>query len=276
MAAERERSIRRGDLPAVVQRAAELAAREADPEEEISEEEVIRIAAELGLPAQHVRTALYEGAHLEGEPTFLDRKFGNRRITASREVPLDAERAARALEEYFTATEYMAVVRRQPDSITLQPLGDPVSTVARAFKRGAKSNLAAAELLEVSVHSVEAGRTHVTMRAAFKDERKGHFAGAIIGGTLLGSAVGLVSSVLVGAVTHEAIVAVATGGVLAVGAGGSIYAGIVSSIRNNYRAWRERTLMQTEGVLDRLEKGEGMKPPPPSWVRKLQNLGFGG
>ena len=53
--------ISRRDLPAVVKRAAELAAVEGDAEEAISEEEVVRIAAELGLSERHVRQALFEG-----------------------------------------------------------------------------------------------------------------------------------------------------------------------------------------------------------------------
>ena len=47
-------------------------------------------------------------------------------------------------------------------------------------------------------------------------------------------------------------------------------AGILASARKRYRQWRERTVMQTEGVLDRLEKGEDMRPAPPPWIRRLQ------
>src|SRR5437870_433921 len=128
-----EKKITRSDLPSVVKRAAELAERDADPAEEISEDEVIRIAAELGLPAHHVRTALYEAAHLDGEPTFLDRQFGNRRIITSRAVPQDAERALRMVEDIFKGSD-MTVVRRQPGSITLEAGGDMFSKISRAFR----------------------------------------------------------------------------------------------------------------------------------------------
>ena len=268
--------MKRTDLPAVVKRAAELAARDADLEEEISEEEVIRIAAELGLPARHVKAALFEGVRDEGEPTFLDRQFGDRRILASRAVPLDVDRARRMLEDYFTGTEYMSVVRRQTGSFTLQPSGDPVSAVARAFKRGARNNLAAAEMLEVNVRELEPGTSYVNLRAVFKDERKGHFAGAVIGGTLLGAAIGMGAGIAIVVMTQQPILALTAGSIAGVGSGGGMFAGIFSSMRKNYREWRERTIMQTEGVLDRLEKGQDMKPPPPSWLKKLQNLGFGG
>src|SRR5512145_1373975 len=93
--------ITRSDLPAVVKRAAELAALEGDAEEQLPEEEVVRIAAELGLSERHVRQALFEGAQEEQEPTFLDRQLGITRIMATRAVPLNAEQARHALEDYL-------------------------------------------------------------------------------------------------------------------------------------------------------------------------------
>src|SRR5215216_4081723 len=97
---EFEKAITRRDLPAVVRRAAELASVEDEADEELPEAEVIRIAAELGLAPRHVRQALYEGACAEPEPSLLDRQLGTPRVMAARAVPLDYERARRAIEDY--------------------------------------------------------------------------------------------------------------------------------------------------------------------------------
>lgn len=262
-----EKKITRSDLPLVVKRAAELAARDADPAEEISEDEVIRIAAELGLPAHHVRTALYEAAHHEGEPTFLDRQFGNRRVVASRVVPHDAEKSLRKVEELFKGSN-MTVVRRQAGSITLEAGGDMFSKITRAFR--GQNQLASAEIVEVIARKLETGGSHVTVRAVFKDERKGHFAGAVIGGTLLGASIGSLAGVLAGVVTHEMIVGMTTGTILGIGSGGGIYAGILASMKKNYREWRERVTRNTEGTLDKLEKAQDTLPPTAQWFQKLQ------
>ena len=269
-APQSRRSIRRRDLPAVVQRAAELAAQDDDTNEELSEEEVVRIAAELGLPARHVKAALYEVAREEPAPGFLDRQFGTPRILVSRAVPLEAARARRIVEDHFTSSEYMTVVRRQADSIVFEPAADVGSKIARKFKRGSSHQLANAQVLEVSVRVLEAGWSHVRLRAVFKDERKGRMAGAIVGGTLLGIPVGAVFGALGAAITHNGIVAVAAGSIATVAAAGAIFAGIFASLRKNYREWRERTMMQSEGVLDHLEKGDDLRAQPPAWIRKLQ------
>ncbi|HUP90491.1 MAG TPA: hypothetical protein VM100_14125 [Longimicrobiales bacterium] len=264
-----EKKITRRDLPAVVKRAAELAAID-DPDDQISEDEVIRIAAELGLPARHVKAALYEGAREEAAPTFLARQFGDRLITASRAVPLEESSARRWLENHFTTEEYMTVVRRQPDLMILEPAGDAMSRFVRAFKRGKKHQLSSAQMLEVRIRSLEPGWSHVYVRAAFSDERKGHFAGAIVGGTLLGASIGAFGGLATGALTNDFIVALTTGSVIGVGSGAAIFAGILSSLRTHYREWRERTTLETEGTLDHLEKRPDTVAGITPWFKKLQ------
>lgn len=269
-----EKSITRRDLPAVVRRAAELAANSDDAEEAISEDEVIRIASELGIAPRHVKQALYEGVSAEAEPTFLDKQFGTPRILAARAVPVDVEKTRRAIEEYLTTYEYLTVVRRQPDSMTFEPAPDAISKVARKFKRS-RHQLAAAEIIEVTVRPLDNGWSHVRLRAVFKDDRKSHVVGAVVGGTILGTTAGAVAGAITGALAGSIAVvptpaAIAVGSVFGVGILAAVFAGILTSARNRYRQWRERTVMQTEGVLDRLEKGDDMRPAPPPWIKRLQ------
>src|SRR6185503_15667935 len=120
-------------------------------------QEVIRIAAELGLSERHVRQALYEGPQPETTSTFLDRHFGLPRFLTSRAVPLDASMARRSLEDYLVTQEYLQIVRRQADTTTFERAGDTVSLVARTLRRSSKHQLARAEHLELTVRPLEAG-----------------------------------------------------------------------------------------------------------------------
>jgi hypothetical protein len=269
-----EKSITRRDLPTVVRRAAELAAFSDDAEEAISEDEVIRIASELGIAPRHVKQALYEGVQDEPEPTFLDKQFGTPRIMAVRAVPLPVEQTRRALEDYLTTYEYLTVVRRQSDSMTFEPAPDAVSKFARKFKRS-RHQLASAEVVEISVRPLEEGWSHVRIRAVFKDDRKSQVVGAGVGGTILGGTAGGLTGAITGTLASTLTflpteAAVAVGSVFGVGIFAAVFTGILASARKRYRHWRERTVMQTEGVLDRLEKGDDMRPAPPPWIRRLQ------
>ena len=268
-----ERSIARRDLPAVVRRAAELAAFADDADEQLSEQEVIRIAAELGLAPRHVRQALYEGATEETTASFLDRYFPPPRLAITRAVPMEVAAARRALEDYLVTQEYLQIVRRQADSTTFEPASDAVSKVARTFHRSSKHQMARALHLDLATRSLEPGWSHVRIRALYKDERKSHIAGVIVGSTLLGVPAGAGLGVIVGGAQ-----ATVTGGELAIVGGvmagfsalSAIGLALFGSAKTRYKHWRERTQLQTEALLDRLEKGDELRPPPAPWLRKIQ------
>jgi hypothetical protein len=270
--------ITRSTLPAVVKRAAELAAAEGDPEETISEDEVIRIAAELGLAEHHVRQALYEGV-VEPEPeSLLDKQMGVPRIMATRAVPFPPEGARRALEDYFVTREYLQIVRRQSKSTTFERADDAVSKVARKLSRSRKHCLASAEAVEVTLRELQPGWTHVRLKAVYPDHRKSHLIGAGIGSVVLGVPLAAVTTATVGAFFPGAMLgdplSIAVGAAAGITAFAATTAGLFTSARNNYRRWRERTVVEADSILDRLEKGDELRPPPAPWIRKLQ-LKFG-
>jgi hypothetical protein len=276
---EAGKPITRRDLPAVVRRAAELAAVDDDAGDQIAEDEVVRIAAELGIAPRHVKQALYEGVREDEEPRFLDRQLGTPRLAASRAVPLDAARALKIVEEYLVTSEYLTVVRRQGNSLTLEPAPDTVSRIARSFKRGSKHLLASAEIVEVTVRPLEDGWSHVRLRTIYEDKRRSKVAGAIVGGVFLGTPVAGLTAAIVGGIGSNLlgglgdpghVVAVTAAVMTGVATFSGVMAGMLASTRKRYRQWRERTVMQTEGVLDKLEKGKDLRPPPPPWIQKLQ------
>lgn len=265
--------ITRSNLPAVVKRAAELAASEGEPEERISEEEVVRIAAELGLAERHVRAAMYEGAGDSASDSLIDRGFGVPRIMTTRSIPMPADQARRALEDYLVTCEYLQIVRRQPTSTTFHRAEDAISKVARGFSRSSKHCLAAAEAVEITTRELEPGWTHVRVKAVYPDKRKSHLVGAAAGTIFLGAPLGVWSAVATNIVLMESIGAAASLGVgAAVGltAFSGMAVGMFSAARSNYRKWRERTKTEAEFLLDRLEKDSALHAPPAPWLRKLQ------
>jgi hypothetical protein len=268
-----DKGIARGDLPAVVKRAAELAAIEGDAEEQIPEEEVVRIAAELGLSERHVRQALMEGVEEEVEPTFLDRQMGIPRIMAMRAVPMPPEQARAALEDYLVTREYLQIIRRQSVTSSFEPADDAVSSVARAFSRSKKHCLAAAQGVELTVRELQPGWSHVRLKAIYPDARKVHVGGAVAGGVFLGSAVGGAAGLAVAAMTVAPLgdpIGIALGAATGLSVIAASMAGFWKIARNNFRNWRQRTINEANGVLDRLEKGDELRPPPAPWLRKIQ------
>ncbi|MGQ0814223.1 MAG: hypothetical protein ACT4O1_07125 [Gemmatimonadota bacterium] len=270
--------ISRRDLPAVVKRASELAAVADDADEELPEAEVIRIAAELGLAERHVRQALFEGVREEGEQSLLDRQFGTPRILATRAVQLPVERARRALEDYFVTQEYMQIVRRQASALTFEPAGDAVSKVARTFQRSSRHHLASAIGVEVAIRPLETDWTHVRIRAVYQDDRRRRVTNGIVGGLVLGIPLAGAASVVFASIANGAVgsqLAVAIGSLCGIATFAGVMAAHLASIRNRYRRWRERTQNEAEALLDRLEGGDELRPPPSPWLRKLQ-IKFGG
>ena len=268
--------IARRDLPAVVKRAAELAALEGEAEEELPEEEVIRIAAEVGLSARHVRQALLEGTREEPEPTFLDQQLGTPRVLATRAVPMTADRARRLLEDYLVTREYFQVVRKQGASLSLTPAEDTFSKIARSWARSHKHYLAAAKDVELTVRDLESGWSHVRLRAEYPDVRKAHVAGATAGTVLVGVPAAVGSGIGVAVLTSGLAdpISAALGAVAGLGVLAGATTGFWAIARNKFRQWRKRTDDEINGVLDRLEKGDELRPPPAPWLRKLQ-LKFG-
>lgn len=268
-----ERPVRRRDLPAVVRRATELAEVDDAADDELSEQEVIRIASELGIAERHVRQALYEGVKEEGPPAFLDRYFPPPRVDVSRAIPIGMQQAQRSLVDYFIAHEYMQVVRRQGDTTTFEPAADAFSKVARGFQRSSKHQLARALHLEMKVRTLETDWSHVRIRAIYKDDRKSSIVGFVIGSVFIGVPAGTGLGALAGGVVGSMAGmegAIISGVLVGIATFGAITAGLFSSMKSRYRRWRERTTTEAEALLDRAEKGDELRPSPAPWLRKLQ------
>jgi hypothetical protein len=183
------------------------------------------------------------------------------------------EQARAMLEDYLVTREYLQVVRRQSATASFEPADDVVSKVARSFSRSKKHCLAAADVVEVTVRELQPGWSHVRVKAVYPDARKIHVGGASAGIFLLGGPVAAGAGTLVGALANGPLgdpVAIALGAATGLSVFAGAAAGFWRIARNNFRKWRERTVNEANGVLDRLEKGDELRPPPAPWLRKLQ------
>ncbi len=114
------RAVTRSEMELVIRRAVELATEQADAGDAISEDEVVRIAGEVGLAPQYVRQALFELPALrrDQEQTRAARYIGPCAVSAQRTVPGDADTVLRRLDQYLTTREYLQVRRRPPAPVT--------------------------------------------------------------------------------------------------------------------------------------------------------------
>lgn len=257
------RSLTRREFDAVIRRAAELAESDPDtPEGLVSEGELLRIAREVGLDESHVRHALAEVRGGGGGTGPIDRLFGPSRIGASRVVPGRPELLADQLDEFLVANQLLQPVRRTPELLMYRPAVDWASQLARAASFSSrKYYIASASSVEVHLETVEDERTLVEFTID-PGMRGDDVASAAVFGSLGGGGAGLL--------TAWGLASVAPLG-LAVGVGVVIAGGLFGVISYGVGRSHKKKLIQvraeTEGVLDSLEMGASLEPPPASWRR---------
>ncbi|MGE0160417.1 MAG: hypothetical protein AB7T31_13485 [Gemmatimonadales bacterium] len=256
------RSLTRGEFDAVIRRAAELASSDADtPEADLSEGELFRIAREVGLAEGHVRRALAEVRAGTPEPPaggFVDRVFGPAQVRVSRVVPGEPERLARTIDDYLVSTQLLQRVRRSHSVLQYRPAADWASQVARAT-RSHKYYIASSKSLEVRLDAVDPHRTLVAFLLE-PGTRGNDVGGAVFGGAVASGAAGTASAFGLALV---APVGLAIGVGVAVGA--SLWSGIFFGTGAAHRRKVDDVRSEVEGILDALETGTSLEPPPPAW-----------
>jgi hypothetical protein len=268
-ARQQVRAIDREQFEEVIRRAAELSLRDADAREQVTEAELLRIASELGLPAHHVQRALFELPELKVQPRWYDRYFGNPVFSVGRVVPSEADLTLKRVEEYLVTREYLQIVRRRAGNIALIPADDTISSLARTFFRsGSRHHIARASRVLVSAHPVEEGDAHVRVDVDLNEDRRSSARGATWVGSMGGVVVGGIAAHFTGIATPAAMGAVPE--VLAFGAGmAGTFAAVYSSYANSFRNRIHAARLEITGLLDRLEQGERLDPPPAPWRRRL-------
>ncbi len=261
---DNSKSLTRREFDEVIRRAAELAASEPDGGESgLTEGELYRIAREVGLEERFVRKALTE-VRVSPPPSThpLSRLYGPVSLTVLRVVPGTPEDLGRTIDEFMVAGQLLQNVRRSPRLLQYRPAVDWASQVARAASSTSrKYYVASAKRVEVRLEPVDDVRTVVELEVE-PGTRDDHLAGAVIGGIGGGAGAGVGIGLVVAAAGPAALAAA-----VGIAVGSLTFGGIAWGVGQRHKRRLLEVRSEMEGILDRLEAGEGLEPPPPSWRR---------
>jgi len=253
------KSLTRKEFDAVIRRATELALHDTEAGE-LSESELYRIAREVGVPDRHVRRALSEMRAGEVGGGTLDQLFGPEIVRASRVVMGSPRELAERIDRFLVAGRLLQPLRRGSGILQYRPAVDWISQVARAASATSRRYyVASAKAVEVRLVETDPGETLVEFEVD-PGTRNDAMGGALFGGGVLGLGGGIAAGVGLATVAPVALAVIAgtTVGGVALGvttvAVGRSHQKKVSDVRS-----------EVEGILDQLELGEPLEPPPPSW-----------
>ena len=256
--------LNRSELDRVIRRAVELQFREGTEDEgetALSEDEVLRIGREVGLDASHVRRALGElraealVPALPPDEGVLRRFIGSAHVRAERVVPGAADEVEERVVQWLADVESLHAVRRRAGVSLWEPAEGFLAQLQRGLKWGGQRyELAQAKRIELSVQKLEEGYALVTLTVDLTNIRVEQGAGAAGGSAAGGAVVASVLTVTATALPPAAVVACGLGGAVLAGTGG------LAIGRATFRQQRERVRLAAEGLLDRLERGELVKP----------------
>ncbi|GMR14053.1 MAG: hypothetical protein BMS9Abin29_2283 [Gemmatimonadota bacterium] len=257
------KSLTRTEFEAVMKRASELSASDSDGgEAELDEAELFRIGREVGLSDAHVRRALLEVRSAEAGSSLIDVWMGPRRLRASRVVPGSAERLREILDEFMVAGHLLQPIRQGTDILLYRPAVDWISHFARAgASLSERVYWASAKEVEVRLNEVEEGFTFVEL-VVDPGIRGDYLSGAVFGGFAAGGAASYALLLLLGSLMAPPLPLIT-----ALASGGGVAAGVAALTGRASKKKHEEVKQELEGVLDSLERGDDLSPPPASWRR---------
>ena len=245
------RSISREALEKIIQRAAELQAGEMDTGESMTEAELLKLGADVGIDGRHLRQALYEqGSTGTAETGFLVRWFGPKVVQAGRVVSGNKATIEMALQHWMQEGEALAVKRKTTDRLVWERQRGFMAEMKRGFKVGGRNYyLARAHDITGVVTQLESGFCHVQLAGDMSRQRSASIGGSAAGGAALGI-VGLATIGLLSAAFPLSLLGLIP---LAGGVATPVLTGRAQKISD------EQVQLALEQVLDRLEAGE-IKP----------------
>ena len=258
--------IDRAALERIIQRAAELQTSARDIGESLTQEEVLALGKDVGIPDRYLQQALLEERTrvVVPEPSGpWARLAGPAQVTTQRVVSGSPERVEHALLEWMEQNEVFCIQRQQPGRITWEPMGGMAAAMRRsaaAFGSGKRSfMLSRADTVSATLLPLEPGRTHVTLQATAGRARAEYLGcGAALAGAGLVSA-GLM--VVLGALLPVALLPV------------PLTLGIGYVTARRYGPALQRIQLGLERALDYLEHS-GTRPDPQLPTRPAGLLGI--
>lgn len=168
--------IDRAALERIVKRAAELQTGERDPGEELTEEQVLALGRDVGIPARYLQQALIE-ERVRAEPAearWLDRTVGSATVAADRVVLGTPALHEQALLDWMDRTEHLVVQRHQEGRVTWEQMGGFQAALrmsAAALGGGPRAMLGRAGGVAATITPLEAGYCHVQLTADLRASR---------------------------------------------------------------------------------------------------------
>lgn len=236
--------IGREALERIIKRAAELQAGAQDVGDGLTQNEVLALGKDVGIPSRYLQQAMLEErtrAVVETRRGFWAWLTGPRTLSADRVVPGDRAAVERALTRWMEEEESLQVKRRYADRTSWEPKAGAFATIQRALgRKGRRFSLANAEEVGGQVTQLEPGFCHVGLVADVRPGRARRLQGGSVVFTL-------------GALSTAAF-AVTLGFVAVVPA--IVLIPAAAAIARHHRVDNERVQIAMEQVLDRLERGE--------------------
>ncbi|MES2305406.1 MAG: hypothetical protein V4558_07855 [Gemmatimonadota bacterium] len=244
--------IDRATFDRLLQRAAELQAASSDIGDGVSEDEVLALGKEVGIPEQHLRQALLEErtrAVPAAPSDTLDAWFGRADLSSERVVQGTEEGIALVIARYLESREHFVIQRATVGRTTFEPMSSfagAMRKMRKIFEGGGKPYLERAELISVVITPLEAGFCHVTIAATLRRTRRAYVGGAAalgVGGAIAGALMAVL-----GAPEVAALIPVIPGAA----------AGVM--VGRQFRPVAERAQLGLERLLDDLERKPSLPP----------------
>jgi hypothetical protein len=255
----------RATFERVLQRAAEIQASSRDIGDGLTEDEILALGTEVGIPAQHLKQALLEERTRAVVPVpdgTVDRWVGVANVAADRVVQGTQEQILAALSRWLEHHEHFVVQRATIGRTTFEPMPafmGAMRKVGAMFDAGrSKPYLDRVDLVTAVVTPLEDGFCHVSLAASLRGTRQSYVIGMSVA-----AALGLVSAGGVGLLGAAELVP------LLPAAGGL---GISWVTARAYRSIPERTQLGLERTLDELERAPArpaLKPQAGSLARNV-------
>ncbi len=241
--------VSRDALERIIKRAAELQAGERDIGEGLTNNEVLALGKDVGIPDRYLRQAMLE------EQTRITPEVatgtwawltGPRSIVAHRVVPGDPATVERALSRWMTDEALLQPKRHYADRTSWEPKAGAFASIQRALAGKRRYSLAQADEITAQVIQLEPGFCLVRLEADIRQQRTKRISGgtvlAVIGWGLTGA-----TALIAPPLALAQLLMLVPGVGLTIGG---------AAIARTYRGANERMLIALEQVLDRLERGE--------------------
>lgn len=258
--------VSREALERIIQRAAELQAGEHEIGEGLTNNEVLALGKDVGIPDRYLRQAMLEEqtriAPPEKNPGTWSWLTGPRSLVAHRVVPGDRAAIERALNRWMTDEELLQPKRHYSDRTSWESKPGAFASIQRALAGGRRYALARASEVSAQIVQLEPGFCLVRLEADVREPRSKRITGAsvmtLVGWGLTGAAALIAPPLaLAKAIAFVPALGMTIGGMF---------------VARSHVSANERMTVALEQVLDRLERGDtrsaGQTPAlPQTFVR---------